>query len=132
MVGDLEAAVRAEPYRERRWELLILAQYRSGRQADALSSLRRVRDLLAEELGLDPGPALQDLERRLLLQDPRLLLDTRPPRTPRPLSAFLGRGSPPPSPTGPPRCCSTTANISSNRSPTWSCTFSRTAPACGS
>ncbi|MEU4157361.1 BTAD domain-containing putative transcriptional regulator [Actinoplanes sp. NPDC026670] len=91
VVGDLEAAVRAEPYRERRWELLILAQYRSGRQADALSSLRRVRDLLAEELGLDPGPALQDLERRLLLQDPRLLLDARPPRTPRPLSAFLGR-----------------------------------------
>ncbi|WP_177320197.1 BTAD domain-containing putative transcriptional regulator [Actinoplanes philippinensis] len=90
-VGDLEKAVRAEPYRERRWELLILAQYRSGRQADALSSLRRVRDLLAEELGLDPGPALQDLERRLLLQDPRLLREARPAGTPRPLSAFLGR-----------------------------------------
>jgi predicted ATPase len=90
-VGDLEAAVRAEPYRERRWELLILAQYRSGRQADALASLRRVRSLLGEELGVDAGPALQDLERRLLVQDPRLLLETRPPKTARPLSAFLGR-----------------------------------------
>ncbi|GAA4609383.1 putative ATPase/DNA-binding SARP family transcriptional activator [Actinoplanes octamycinicus] len=90
-IDDLEEAVRAEPYRERRWELLILARYRSGRQADALSSLRRVRTLLAEDLGVDPGPALQDLERRLLLQDPQLLLVAGPPATPRPLSAFLGR-----------------------------------------
>ncbi|BCJ47847.1 hypothetical protein GCM10010168_22060 [Actinoplanes ianthinogenes] len=90
-VGELEEAVRAEPYRERRWELLILAHYRSGRQADALAALRRVRDLLAEDLGLDPGPALQDLERRLLLQDPRLLLAARPARTARPLTTFLGR-----------------------------------------
>ncbi|WP_285557211.1 AfsR/SARP family transcriptional regulator [Actinoplanes regularis] len=90
-VGALEEAVGAEPYRERLWELLILAQYRSGRQAGALASLRRVRGLLAEELGVDPGPALQDLERRLLLQDPRLLLEAGPPGTARPLSAFLGR-----------------------------------------
>lgn len=92
-VGELGDAVQAEPYRERRWELLILAQYRSGRQADALASLRRVRDLLAEQLGVDPGPALQDLERRLLLQDPALLLADGPSPTARPLSAFLGRAA---------------------------------------
>ncbi|MEU4421397.1 BTAD domain-containing putative transcriptional regulator [Actinoplanes sp. NPDC024001] len=92
-VSDLEAGVRAEPYRERRWELLILAQYRSGRQADALATLRRVRALLADELGIDPGPALQELESRLLAQDPRLLLPSRPAPAVRPLTAFLGRAA---------------------------------------
>ncbi|MEV6298752.1 BTAD domain-containing putative transcriptional regulator [Actinoplanes sp. NPDC051861] len=91
-VGDLKEGVRVEPYRERRWELLILAQYRSGRQADALASLRRVRALLADELGIDPGPALQELESRLLAQDPRLLLpSSRPAAAVRPLTTFLGR-----------------------------------------
>ncbi|NMO57430.1 AfsR/SARP family transcriptional regulator [Actinoplanes sp. TBRC 11911] len=91
VVGDLDAAVRAEPYRERRWELLILALYRSGRQADALAALRRVRARLADDLGIDPGPALQELEGRLLAQDPRLLLPSRPTHAVRPLSHFFGR-----------------------------------------
>ncbi len=91
VVGDLDAAVRATPYRERRWELLILALYRSGRQADALAMLRRVRARLADELGIDPGPALQQLEGRLLAQDPRLLLPSRPAPAVRPLSHFFGR-----------------------------------------
>ena len=90
-VGELEAAVRAEPYRERRWELLILALYRSGRQAEALAALRRVRARLADDLGIDPGPALQDLEGRLLAQDPGLLLPSRPAPAVRPLSHFFGR-----------------------------------------
>jgi predicted ATPase/DNA-binding SARP family transcriptional activator len=91
VVGDLDAAVRAEPYRERRWELLILALYRSGRQADALAALRRVRARLADDLGIDPGPALQELANRLLAQDPRLLLPSRPTHAVRPLSHFFGR-----------------------------------------
>lgn len=91
VVGELEAAVNAEPYRERRWELLILALYRSGRQAEALSALRRVRARLADDLGIDPGPALQDLEGRLLAQDPGLLLRSRPAPAVRPLSHFFGR-----------------------------------------
>ncbi|MBM2617706.1 winged helix-turn-helix domain-containing protein [Actinoplanes sp. LDG1-06] len=91
VVGGLEAAVRAEPYRERRWELLILALYRGGRQAEALAALRRVRQRLADDLGIDPGPALQSLEGRLLAQDPGLLLPSRPAPAVRPLSHFFGR-----------------------------------------
>ncbi|XVU24112.1 AfsR/SARP family transcriptional regulator [Actinoplanes sp. CA-054009] len=101
--GELEAAVRAEPYRERRWELLILALYRSARQADALAALRRVRTRLADELGIDPGPALQDLERRLLAQDPGLLLPARPSPPPHHLSSPPHHPGPPPHHPGPPR-----------------------------
>src|SRR5690242_1828379 len=96
-VSALESAVRDEPYRERRWELLIVALYRSGRQADALAAARRVRSRLAGELGIDPGPAVQELEARVLAQDPSLLLPAPPPapraatRLSRPLSRFLGR-----------------------------------------
>jgi predicted ATPase/DNA-binding SARP family transcriptional activator len=99
-VAELTPAVRAEPFRERRWELLILGLYRSARQAEALSALRRVRAMLADELGVDPGPALQSLERRLLAQDPGLLLPAPPPRPVvprpamrRPLSTFVGRAT---------------------------------------
>ncbi|WP_433368791.1 BTAD domain-containing putative transcriptional regulator [Actinoplanes sp. CA-142083] len=95
-VAALDYSVREEPYRERRWELLIVALYRSGRQADALTAMRRVRAQLAVELGIDPGPALQDLEARLLAQDPALLLPAAPASASpsafsRPLSHFLGR-----------------------------------------
>ncbi|MDR7279591.1 BTAD domain-containing putative transcriptional regulator [Catenuloplanes atrovinosus] len=92
-VTDLRPAVRDEPYRERRWELLILALYRSARQAEALSALREVRALLADDLGVDPGAELQSLERRLLAQDPSLLLAAKPARTGRPLSRFVGRAT---------------------------------------
>lgn len=76
LVVALEAAVRDEPLREKRWELLMLAQYRAGRQAEALRSFQRARDLLGQHLGLDPGPALVELESRILAHDPALDLDT--------------------------------------------------------
>ncbi len=59
VIGELEAAVAAYPFQEGLWELLITALYRAGRQADALAAYQRVRALLADELGLDPGPRLQ-------------------------------------------------------------------------
>lgn len=96
-VAELDAAVEAEPYRERRWALLILGLYRSGRQAEALAALRRVRALLADELGVDPGPDLQQLEQRVLAQDPQLLLTEPRKAAPterglsKPLSSFVGR-----------------------------------------
>ncbi|MEL6983555.1 MAG: BTAD domain-containing putative transcriptional regulator, partial [Actinomycetota bacterium] len=68
----LESAVRDEPLREQRWELLMLAQYRSGRQAEALRSFQRARDLFGQHLGLEPGPALVELEGRILAHDPSL------------------------------------------------------------
>jgi predicted ATPase/DNA-binding SARP family transcriptional activator len=77
--GELEALVAEQPLRERGWELLTLALYRSGRQADAAATLRAVRRQLADELGIDPGPALRDLESAVLAQDPRL--DPPPTRT---------------------------------------------------
>ena len=64
-----------QPFRERRWALLALAQYRSGRQADALSSIRAARRALGQELGLDPGSELVGLESRILAQDPGLATD---------------------------------------------------------
>jgi DNA-binding SARP family transcriptional activator/class 3 adenylate cyclase len=72
LVGELRALVVAHPLRERLHGQLMLALYRSGRQADALEAYRRTRETLAEELGIDPSPALQELERAILAQDPDL------------------------------------------------------------
>ena len=75
VLAELMALVKERPLRERRWALLALAQYRSGRQADALRTLREVRRVLARELGLDPGPELVELEQAILQQDPSLAVD---------------------------------------------------------
>jgi DNA-binding SARP family transcriptional activator/class 3 adenylate cyclase/tetratricopeptide (TPR) repeat protein len=72
LVGELQALVAAHPLRERLWGQLMVALYRSGRQADALAAYRQTRETLAEELGIDPSPALQELERAILAQDPHL------------------------------------------------------------
>lgn len=72
LVPELEALVAEHPLRERLRGQLMLALYRSGRQAEALECYREARQALSEELGLDPGPALQELERRILQQDPGL------------------------------------------------------------
>ncbi len=82
LVADLEAACREHPLRERLSELLILALYRAGRQAEALRVYRATRNRLVEELGIDPGPALRDLETRLLGQDPSLMLPERTASSP--------------------------------------------------
>jgi predicted ATPase len=71
-VGDLSELVQRAPLRERFHEQLVLALYRSGRQADALRAYDDARKILTEELGLDPGQALQDLERAVLQHDPAL------------------------------------------------------------
>ena len=72
LVPELEELVRREPLRERPRGQLMLALYRAGRQADALELYRRTRETLNEELGIEPSPALQELERRILQHDPEL------------------------------------------------------------
>jgi DNA-binding SARP family transcriptional activator len=71
-LGQLEAALVEHPLRERLWWLLMLALYRSGRQADALRAYRRARDMLCDELGLEPGTELRELETAILQQQPAL------------------------------------------------------------
>ncbi|MCX5043803.1 AAA family ATPase [Aldersonia sp. NBC_00410] len=66
--AEAQALTREHPLREEGWRLLALARYALGRQADALAALRQARELLADELGIDPGPALVQLESDLLAQ----------------------------------------------------------------
>lgn len=74
LVAELEALVREHRFRERPRAQLMLALYRSGRQAEALDVYRQTRLLLVEELGIEPSPALQELEQAILKQDPELTL----------------------------------------------------------
>ena len=69
----LGAIAPLHPYRERLWSVLALAQYRCARQADALDTIRRLRERLAEDLGVDPSPEVAELEQRVLRQDTTLL-----------------------------------------------------------
>jgi DNA-binding SARP family transcriptional activator len=77
-VGLLERLIAEHPWRERPRELLMLACYRCGRQAEALELMAQTRRVFAEELGIDPGPGLQQLHAAILRQDPDLTW--RPPR----------------------------------------------------
>ena len=79
LVGELEGLVKLHPHRERLLGQLMLALYRSGRQADALDVYRRGRQVLGDELGLAPGPELRALEQRILTQDPALKTPTTTP-----------------------------------------------------
>jgi DNA-binding SARP family transcriptional activator len=91
LVGELEALVAEEPLREPLRASLMLALYRCGRQAEALERYRDGRRLLVEQLGIEPAPALQDLERRILRQDPRLDEPSGPAEPPR--GAVVGVGA---------------------------------------
>jgi DNA-binding SARP family transcriptional activator len=86
-VAELEAHVQVHPLGEHGCELLALGLYRAGRQADALAVLRAIRSRLAEELGIDPGTALQRLERDILTQAP--VLEWQPPTSPRTVAAAV-------------------------------------------
>ena len=76
LVGELESLVEEHPYRERLWGHLMVALYRSGRQAEAIAAYQRVRELLRDELGLEPGGELRRIEAAVLrheLASPGLL-----------------------------------------------------------
>ncbi|MBE1589322.1 BTAD domain-containing putative transcriptional regulator [Nonomuraea angiospora] len=109
IVADLRSAIAVYPLRERLWEQLMLALYRGGRQGEALQAYLTVADLLAEELGIDPGDELRRLHRSILAADPGLMpqvsvpsagagLDgqhdsvaVRPRQLPCDIAAFTGR-----------------------------------------
>jgi predicted ATPase/DNA-binding SARP family transcriptional activator len=95
VVPELERLIAAEPYRERFRVQHALALYRAGRQADALAACRAARELLVEELGVDPGPELQELERGILRQDPALAAPDAPApallQLPTPPTPLVGR-----------------------------------------
>ncbi|MCX2925610.1 AfsR/SARP family transcriptional regulator [Streptomyces sp. NEAU-W12] len=105
VVSELTALTAAHPLRERLRELLMLALYRSGRQAEALAVYADTRRLLADELGVDPRPGLQELQRRILRADPQLAEPSspappepaaspvRPAQLPATVPDFTGRSS---------------------------------------
>lgn len=83
LIPELERHLAADPLREEAVRLLALALYRAGRQSDALAQLRTARDRLADELGIDPGPALRELEAKILDQSDDLLGSPRAVPAPR-------------------------------------------------
>ncbi|WP_167975591.1 BTAD domain-containing putative transcriptional regulator [Lentzea indica] len=91
IIGELESLIEVEPYRERLNGQLMLALYRCGRQVDALSVYRRTRAALVEELGLEPGRELQEMERAILDHAPVLDL---PPSVQRRHLLAVGQSSP--------------------------------------
>jgi predicted ATPase/DNA-binding SARP family transcriptional activator len=95
LVAELEVLVAEHPLRERLRAQLMLALYRAGRQADALSAYQSARTTLVEELGIEPGDALRRLERAILAHDPSLDLAApgrpAPHGIPAPLHTLLGR-----------------------------------------
>jgi DNA-binding SARP family transcriptional activator len=72
LLPELEAETAAYPQDERLWEYLMLARYRSGRRAEALAAYHRVRAILTEDYGIDPGPSLRRLHELMLADDPSL------------------------------------------------------------
>ncbi len=79
VVAEVRGLAAAEPLRERLAELLMLALYRSGQQASALEAYRQVRRHLVEQIGIEPGPGLRELNQRILRSDRTLLLAPQGP-----------------------------------------------------
>ena len=94
ILSPLRETLEENPFRERLWGQLMLALYRSGRQADALEAFQEARSVLAEELGLEPGLDLKRLQEAILAQDPAIAAVPLPPRhgnLPSPTTSFVGR-----------------------------------------
>jgi predicted ATPase/DNA-binding SARP family transcriptional activator len=92
LLDELEPLVGSHPYREGLWRQLMLALYRSGRQADALAAYHRARRALEEQLGIEPGPELQALEQAILRQEvPAAPTEIGRDPLPEPLTTFVGR-----------------------------------------
>lgn len=94
VIAEIQSVARANPFDERLAAQLMLACYRAGRQADALRVFQDVRSALLEQLGIEPGPDLRELERRILDHDPTL---AGPPTAP-PVDPPTAQPSPQPSP----------------------------------
>jgi predicted ATPase/DNA-binding SARP family transcriptional activator len=96
LVPELSTFVAQHPYRELAWSQLMLALYRTGRQADALDAYRRAHARLGDDLGIEPSPRLRELERAILRHDPSLGLERlrgEMPKLPRPATPLVGRRS---------------------------------------
>jgi predicted ATPase/DNA-binding SARP family transcriptional activator len=92
VTGELEGLVAEHPFQERLWRLLVLALYRSQRQADALAAYRRARAMLAQELGIEPGEELRRLEQAVLRQEvPAAAARPQRGNLPLRLTSFVGR-----------------------------------------
>src|SRR4051794_9150582 len=91
LIAEVEPLIAAQPHRERLRAQLMLALYRSGRQAEALEAFRDARAVLTEELGIEPGRELRELHQAILEQDPSLDREAAAPAAAAPSNAFLGR-----------------------------------------
>lgn len=89
LVGELESLIDANPLRERLRGQLMLALYRSGRQAEALDAYQATRRTLVDQLGIEPTARLQELERAILRQEPELDVERPAPASPAPARSIL-------------------------------------------
>ena len=94
LIPTLDELVGQHPLREHLWSSLMIALYRAGRQADALAAYRRLRDVLGEELGIEPSPELRKLEEKILLHSTGLNVPAKPEgvrNAPLGYTTFVGR-----------------------------------------
>lgn len=91
-IAELSELVIEHPFRERFWAALMRALYQTGRHTEALATFQRVRRLLDDSLGLEPGPDLRELEAAILSHDPALAAGDQVPARPRHLTSFTDRG----------------------------------------